>query len=271
MPRVVTIHDLVWKYAAGTMRPLSLILEKNQMPSAIKNADHIVADTKATASAILNEFNIDLDKLSVVTPGVNQVLAAPDMELLHAKGLTHPYFLFVGTIEPRKNLTNLLSAYARLPEALKMQTQLVVAGGKGWGGVNLQGMVTHLNLDKYVRLLGYVDEPTLAALYANARFLAMPSLYEGFGFPLVEAMAYGTPVLTANNSSMPEVAGDAGLLVDAHDVGSISNGLEQLISNDEILRGFSSKSKKNASRFNWDESAQKLMSVFETAISSRNG
>lgn len=271
IPRVVTIHDLVWKYAADTMRPLSRILEKNQMPSAIRNADHIVADTRSTANAILNEFNINSNKLTVVTPGVNKVLGAPDTLTLTSRGITQPYFLFVGTLEPRKNLTNLLFAYARLPDSVKMQADLVVAGGKGWGGIDLQGMVARLNLDKFVRLLGYVDEPVLAALYANARFLAMPSLYEGFGFPLVEAMAYGTPALTANNSSMPEVAGDAGLLVDAHDIDSISTGLEQLICNDKMLGEFSTKSKPNASRFNWDESAQKLMSVFKKAISIRNG
>jgi len=271
IPRVVTIHDLVWKYAADTMRPLSLLLEKNQMPFAVRSADHIVADTQATASAILNEFTVDMDKLSVITPGVNKVLDSPKKDALKSLGIIQPYFLFVGTLEPRKNLINLFSAYARLPEAIKKQAKLVVAGGKGWGGVDLQSMVARLNLDKYVRLLGYVDELTLAALYANAQFLAMPSLYEGFGFPLVEAMAYGTPVLAANNSSMPEVTGNAGLLVDAHDIESISNGLELLISDDEIRRGFSSKSKANALRFNWDTSAQKLLTVFETAISIRNG
>jgi len=109
----------------------------------------------------------------------------------------------------------------------------------------------------------------LATLYANAQFLAMPSLYEGFGLPLVEAMAHGTPVLTANNSSMPEVAGDAGLLVDAQDVGSIANGLNQLITNKELRKKLAENAKSNAARFNWDESARQLVTVFEKTISAR--
>lgn len=269
MARVVTIHDLVWKYAGETMRPLSRLLEKSQMPFAVNNADHIVADTHATANAIVNEFHVEADKLTIITPGVNEVSRIPDATELHAAGVTQPYFLFVGTLEPRKNLANLLAAYASLPAHVRAQAMLVIAGGQGWGGVDLQATISRLDLGKHVRSLGYVDEPTLAALYANARFLAMPSLYEGFGLPLVEAMACGTPALTANNSSMPEVAGDAGLLVDAQDVESIANGLNQLIINDELRNKLAGNAKNNAARFNWDESARQLITVFEKAISVR--
>lgn len=269
MARVVTIHDLVWKHAADTMRPLSRLLEKSQMPYAVKNADHIVADTHATADAVVGEFGLATDNLTVITPGVTGVSIVPDMARLHELGIRQPYFLFVGTLEPRKNLARLLAAYASLPEHVRARAMLVIAGGRGWGGVDLQEMIARLELTKYVRLPGYVDEPTLSALYANARFLAMPSLYEGFGLPLVEAMVYGTPVLTANNSSMPEVAGDAGLLVDAYDVGSIANGLGQLITDDTLLNQYSANAKSNAARFNWDESARQLITVFEKAISVR--
>jgi glycosyltransferase involved in cell wall biosynthesis len=118
-------------------------------------------------------------------------------------------------------------------------------------------------------VLGYVDEPKLAALYAHAKFLAMPSLYEGFGLPLVEAMMHGTPVLTANNSSMPEVAGDAGLLVDAQDINSIRDGLMNLLS-DEVLRNkLGNNAIIQAIKFNWDDSARQLVSAFNDVISRR--
>ena len=270
IPRVVTIHDLVWKYAGGTMRPLSRVLERYQMPLAVRIADEVVTDSQATADAVMEEFCIDPDRLTIVPLGANLAESVAPSESLQQFDIDYPYFLFVGTLEPRKNLANLLAVYASLPESVKEDAMLVIAGGKGWGGVDLQEIISRLDIGKHVRLLGYVDEPTLATLYANAQFLAMPSLYEGFGLPLVEAMAHGTPVLTANNSSMPEVAGDAGLLVDAQDAGSIANGLNQLITNEELRKKLAENAKSNAARFNWDESARQLITVFEKAITARN-
>jgi len=179
------------------------------------------------------------------------------------------FFLFVGTLEPRKNLTRLLQAYDSLPLSIKEKMKLVIVGGKGWGKVNLLDMITQLDLTEHVKVLGRVDDMALATLYANAQFLVMPSLYEGFGLPLVEAMSYGTPVLTANNSSMPEVAGNAGLLVDALDVESIADGLQEMITNNRLRERLAKNAKLNVSRFSWDNSAKKLITVFEKAIDLR--
>jgi glycosyltransferase involved in cell wall biosynthesis len=267
--RVVTIHDLVWKYAADTMRPFSRLLERYQMPLAVRLADVVVADSNATADAVREEFFIDSNKLSVVTLGANLHEETASFKLLNQFGINHQYFLFVGTLEPRKNLTRLLTAYSQLEESLKEQTMLVIVGGKGWGGIDLNEMITDLGLLNHVRLLGYVDELALATLYSNAQFLTMPSIYEGFGLPLIEAMVHGVPALTSNNSSMPEVVGDAGLLVDALDVSSIMNGLKVLITNQDLRGKLAANAKVNAARFNWDESARKLILVFEQAISIR--
>lgn len=270
MPRVVTIHDLVWKFAGETMRPLSRRLERYQMPLAVRAADIVVADSQATAHAAIEEFCIAHDRLEVVTLGTRMAPSVAPLETLQPLGIDLPYFLFVGTLEPRKNLARLLTAYSRLPQSLKDSAMLVIAGGKGWGGVNISDMVSDLGLVNHVCIVGYVDEPILAALYANAEFLAMPSLYEGFGLPLIEAMVYGTPVLTSNNSSMPEVAGDAGLLVDALDISSIENGLNQLITNKQLRSKLATNAKHNASHFDWNKSAKQLVTVFEKAISVRN-
>lgn len=268
--RVVTIHDLVWRYAGDTMRPTTRLLERFQMPLAVQAADEVVVDTRSTAEAVKKEFSIDSDKLTVVPPGVNLPGSTSPFESLQPFGIDRPYFLFVGTLEPRKNLIRLLTAYSHLPESLKERAMLVIAGGKGWGGVNIKDIVDNLGLGNHVRIPGYVDEATLATLYANAQFMAMPSLYEGFGLPLIEAMAHGVPVLTSNNSSMPEVAGDAGLLIDAQDVGSIENGLNQLITNEGLYKKLAANARSNAARFNWDESARQLIIVFKKAISARN-
>ena len=269
MARVVTIHDLVWKYAGDTMRPLSRLLECYQMPAAVQAADAVVADSSATADAVKEEFCIDSNKLSVVPLGASLAENAASFEMLQEQGINRPYFLFVGTLEPRKNLIRLLTAYSHLSDSIKDQATLVIAGGKGWGGIDINDTVADLGLEKYVRILGYVDESALATLYANALFLAMPSLYEGFGLPLVEAMVHGTPVLTSNNSSMPEVAGNAGLLIDPLDIQSIKNGLDELITNHNLRRALAGNARENVTRFNWDTAAKQLVSVFEKAISGR--
>lgn len=267
--RIATIHDLVWKYARDTMRPLSRILECYQVPSAIKRADHIVTDSQSTANSILEEFHVPTNKLTVIPLGSNHLNPTTDGQLLKNMNIIQPYCLFVGTLEPRKNLVNLLIAYSKLPEDVKKRAMLLIAGGTGWGGINLESTITNLNLAHYTRLLGYVDEPTLAALYAHAKFLVMPSLYEGFGLPLVEAMAYGIPVLTSNNSSMKEVAGNAGILVDPLNIESIKDGLKRLIIDDKLRSDLSLKATSNLSRFNWNLSANQLFSVFKKAMNQR--
>ena len=264
--RTVTIHDLVWKFAPQTMRPMSKLLEQLQMPRAVLSADIIIADSQSTALAVIDEFNVKSERVTTITLGANPMPVTKDMTLSELN-INTPYILFVGTLEPRKNLLSLLKAYANLPEAVKAQALLVISGGKGWGGIQLKNIITSLKLEKHIRLTGYVEESALNTLYANALFLAMPSLYEGFGLPLVEAMSHGKPVLTSNNSSMPEVTGDAGLLVDAEDVNSISDGLNQLITNDDLRNKLASNAKKNAARFSWTKSANALALVFEQAIS----
>lgn len=267
--RVVTIHDLVWKLAGDTMRPLSRLLERCQVPLAVRAADAVIVDSGSTAKAVMSEFGIDYDKLNVIHLGASLAKTEPLFASLQQFGINRPYFLFVGTIEPRKNLIRLLTAFSRLAQPVKDNALLVIAGDKGWGGVNIDDVVYDLGLTKNVFLLGYVDESSLTCLYANAQFLVMPSLYEGFGLPLVEAMAHGIPVLTSNNSSMPEVAGDAGMLVDPEDVGSIAEGLNQLITDDELRSRLAARAKINAVRFSWDESAERILAVFENAISVR--
>lgn len=268
--RIVTIHDLVWKLAGDTMRPLSRILESYQVPSAIKKADHIVADSQATANSIVEEYHVQESRLTVIPLGSNHLSHHIDIQVLKNLDIVQPYCLFVGTLEPRKNLANLLMAYSKLPDSTKKKAMLLIAGGTGWGDVDLQNMIKNLSLTSYVRILGYVDEPTLAALYTHARFLVMPSLYEGFGLPLVEAMACGIPVLTSNNSSMIEITGNAGILVDPLDKDSIKQGLIQLINDDKLRDTLALNAKDNVSRYNWQLSANQLFNVFKNTIPDRN-
>jgi glycosyltransferase involved in cell wall biosynthesis len=269
IPQVVTIHDLVWKYASKTMSSATYVLERIEMPFAVRSADIVVADSCSTAEQVKSEFRVEDDKMSVIPLAANYDRNVLPFNVLETLGIYVPYFLFVGTLEPRKNLTRLLAAYALLPEKVRDNSNLVIAGGKGWGDLDIKDEISRLSLREHVRVLGYVDEALLNTLYSYAEFLAIPSLYEGFCLPLVEAMIHGKPVLTSNNSSMPEVAGDAGLLVEAQDIHSIKWGLSQLITDRRLYTDLAENALRQAKRFSWDNSAQKIVVAFERAVSVR--
>jgi glycosyltransferase involved in cell wall biosynthesis len=267
--RVVTIHDLVWKHAGETMRPLNRWLDSTLMPEAVRLADRIITVSAHTATDLLREMPNAQGKVHIIPLGVSSLAPAASRESLTSLGLVEPYFLFVGTLEPRKNLARLLEAFSRLPDSLRYSAVLAIAGGNGWGGVDVATIARKYGVQDRVRVLGYVSEDHLATLYTHALFLAMPSLYEGFGLPLIEAMSRGTSVLTSNCASMPEVAGDAGILVAPNDVGSITQGLLKLLSNN-VQRGIlASRAIANSERFSWTRAAENTMKTFDDAILAR--
>lgn len=268
--RVVTIHDLVWRRAGDTMRPLSRWMEERLMPEAIRLADRIMVDSTSTFDDLSSEFPWAIEKIRIVHLGVTALVAPSEKVDLSVMGIFKPFFLYVGTLEPRKNLRRLLTAYASLPEFVRDSYSLVIAGGKGWGDIDLNSLIQSLGLEGSVILVGYVSDSQLASLYSNARCLAMPSIYEGFGLPLLEAMSHGIPVLTSNCSSLPEVVGDAGLLVDPLDESSLAKGLLDLLMDDVLHANLSFKALPNAQRFSWEKCAIETMAVFEEAIVFRN-
>jgi glycosyltransferase involved in cell wall biosynthesis len=266
--RVVTIHDLVWKHAGETMRPFSRWLDATLMPEAVRIADRVIANSAHTAKDVLSEMPYAEGKLSQILLGVSNLAPAGEFSSLKVIGLDAPYFLFVGTLEPRKNLAGLIEAYSRLPEELKNCALLAIVGGKGWGGVDVAAVAEKFDVQDRIWVLGYVSDEQLATLYEHAMFLAMPSFYEGFGLPLLEAMSRGTPVLTSNFASMPEVAGDAGLLVDPHDIDSITRALRTFLGDETFVRNLGLRAIINAQRFSWELTAQQTLHVIEDAVQS---
>lgn len=267
--RVVTIHDLVWKHAGETMRPMSRWLDATLMPEAVRLADRIITVSSHTATDLLKEMPNAQGKVHSIPLGVSLLALPNPRESLASLGLSEPYFLFVGTLEPRKNLGRLLEAFSRLPDSLRHSAVLAIAGGNGWGGVDVATIASKYGVQDRVRGLGYVSEEQLATLYTNALFLAMPSLYEGFGLPLIEAMSRGIPVLTSNCASMPEVAGDAGILVAPNDVDAIAQGLSELLYNTSQRSVLASRAIPNSKRFCWTRAAENTMLTFDDAIVAR--
>lgn len=264
----LTIHDLVWRRAATTMQKSSYILSALLMPPSLKKADLILAVSQSTATDIAADFPKTLQKIRH-TPLGAQLVNCQTQSKKKAQA-TKPYILFIGTVEPRKNLNRLLEAYALLSNDIKKQYKLVIAGGKGWGQVNLKSHIKQLHLEEHVVLHGYVNEETLSALYQQAYCLVMPSLYEGFGLPILEAQHFGVPVVTSNTSSMPEVVGEGGILIDPYSVPSIRQGLETILLNTTLRDSLSIKAKNNASQYSWDKTAKLTLEAFKEAIQLKN-
>lgn len=269
--RVVTIHDLVWKYAGETMRPLSFQTEKRLMPIAVKLADRIVTVSESTANDLKDEYPKIGERIKTVYPGPGKLPARKSLgrSALASLGINQPYFLFVGTLEPRKNLSRLLNSFSKIDPSIVSKHQLVIVGGEGWGDVDIHQLIKNVGLGEQVVVTGYVSDLELSTIYQNALFLAMPSLYEGFGFPILEAMLYGVPVLTSNNSSMPEVAGDAGVFVNPLDESSIAAGLSLLLDNKTYRNELASKARINAKRFTWQNAANDMWDTFREALRIR--
>lgn len=262
--KVVTIHDLVWKVAGSTMRKSGRAVERLLMPQTIRAADIIMADSQTTADDIAKFYPDAVNKTRVVYLGKKKFHNEIPEPVLRALDIERPFFLFVGTVEPRKNLNRLLEAYSSLPEHLRRDVQMVVAGSKGWGEINLQSQLVALGLVGEVVVLGSVDEQLLATLYRYSLFLALPSIYEGFGLPVVEAMSFGKAVLVGGGS-LPEVAGFAGVCVDPFDIVSITTGLITLL--DSRVRAEKEKfAIERARLFDWQRTAEVVVGVFHEAL-----
>lgn len=259
---VVTIHDLCHLKAPQTMRRLHRIANSILIPIAMKKATLIIAISKNTAKEIAENYPDCARKIRVAHLGSRfEPLSASAERKLTERS----HILFVGTIEPRKNLNRLIEAYARLDSRLKERFPLLIVGEYGWK-TRLDGQIERLGLKKNVILKSYAPDHELIELYKTARALVMPSLYEGFGMPILEAQTFGLPVITSNNSSMIEVAGDGAILVDPYSTESISAAIERILTDRGLWEDLSRKSKFNAKKFSWANCATETLKIFDEAL-----
>ncbi|WP_226661979.1 glycosyltransferase family 4 protein [Microbulbifer aggregans] len=259
MVKVVTVHDLVWERFPETMSRLGRQIERLLMPPSLRVADAVIAVSESTASEVTTSFPACYDK-------VQAILEAPFLDISGDPGSVGDYFLFVGTIEPRKNLARLLTAYSRYQSQVTQPLPLKICGGKGWGFPELDGLIRSEGLGEYVEVMGYVEDEELPTLYRNARALLMPSLYEGFGLPIVEAFSQATPVMTSSRGAMEEVAGDAGVLVDPESIDEMAVSLVALTNNTALVQDLQQRAKGRAKLFSWDRAAQQTLSLMESLL-----
>ncbi len=228
-----------------------------------KRVDGMIVSSENTRRDVSRILGLDPARMEVIYPGVPEPFfeaTAGQAQAARAKlRLERPYVLSVGTVEPRKNFGGLLEAWAQLGATIREQYELVVAGPIGWAD---RATVGTLRTAEGVRYLGYVDEADLPGLTAGASLVAYPSFYEGFGLPVAQAMAAGTAVLTSNVSSLPEVAGDAALLVDPHSVAEMRDGLDRLLTSPSLRARLGQAGRRRASQFHWQTAARRSLDWF---------
>ena len=271
IPSVFTLYDLTYlavRQAHTTLNRLYLTL---MVPRFLQAARAIIVISESTQRDALNRYPGDANKFHVIYGGVSRKFcpAAPHAvaAVRQRYGLPEQFILAVGTIEPRKNYETLLVAYRALRE--RGQTVgLVIAGKKGWRSEAFFRQLHDLGLEDQVCLLGYVADVDLPALYTAAEVFAFPSLYEGFGLPALEAMACGTPVIASNTSSLPEIVGDAGLLVAPHDIAGLTTAIEAGLRDAALRADLRARGLTQAGRFTWEATAQATLQVYQAVWGS---
>jgi len=271
VPVVSTVHDLSWlRYPETHPRDRVRWLERS-MPDALSRAAAVLVDSEFVRQEVLTTFGVDPARVHTVHLGVSNTFrprnSAETRATLRALDLEHGrYVLTIGTVEPRKNLRHVLVAHARLPEALRARFPLVIGGAPGWRSSPLEGELRRLAADGRIRFLGHVPGPSLPALYAGAAAFVFPSLYEGFGLPPLEAMASGVPVLVSDRASLPEIVGDAALMLDPERPDDTAVKLASILDDSAAHAGLVRRGLERARAFSWKATARATLDVYRSVV-----
>ena len=264
---VILVHDLTFEKVPQYVARRNVEFLRKFVPSSVARADHVVVNCEFTKRELIEAYRVPAEKVTVAYPGVDPnsfyPRSAKEKEEIKKKyGIAKPFLLFLGTLEPRKNVPAILKAYADLPN--RRDFNLVLAGKRGWLFEEIFRTVADLGLEGDVIFTGYVPEEDRPKLMSAAEVFVFPSFFEGFGMPVVEAQACGTPVVTSNTTSLPEVAGEGGLLVDPRDVGAIGGAIARILSSPSLREDLVGKGLKNSRRFRWEDSGKKLIEIFNS-------
>ena len=267
-PTVLTVHDLIGMIFPANLPPASRFYWSKWLPFAARFAHRIIADSDATRRDILRLLRVPPERVTVIQLGVDprfQPQAQPAIEACRARHtLPARFILYLGTLEPRKGIDTLIDAFASLAHA--HPHDLVLAGKRGWYWEPLFDRMRKLGLADRVHVIDYVADDDLPSLYSAAAVFAFPSRYEGFGLPVLEAMACSAPVVCSNASSLPEVIGDAAISIRPDDTDGLARALESVLGDDRLRNDLREKGLQQAQRFTWEKTAQATLAVYRALI-----
>lgn len=267
--RIVSVYDTIpWSYPGVSTR-LDSWIYRYWLPRVLPHVDSVVTCSIHSKNDLIRYLRVKPSQVNVVYAAANaRYRPTPLTEALRSRyHLPDPYILFLGSVEERKNLKTLLKAYALLKQR-GIRDTLVIAGSKLRKYAVIEQTLRALGLEDDVVFTGYVDEPDLPAIYSGAELFVFPSLYEGFGLPVLEAMACGTPVITSTSSSLPEVAGEAALLVDPYRADALADAIQQVVADPVLRQAMRRKSLERAQEFHWDRTARQVHAVYESVLTN---
>jgi glycosyltransferase involved in cell wall biosynthesis len=267
---IVTIYDVSFLTLPHCHIEANRIHCLNGTSDAVKYADRIIAISHHGKTELVKYFNVDPDKIVVTHLAAKDIFIPCGLNeqnrVLEKYNIPRNYIFTVGSFEPRKNIGTLVRAYVNLPESIKKHHPLVIAGGRGWLNTDIDALIASQD-PSMIRRIGYVDEKDLPGLYSAAAVFVYPSLYEGFGLPILEAMSCGAPVITSNTSSMPEISGDAALFFDPTDIRQLTTYLFKVLENEKLRKELSRKGIDRARLFSWEKTAKETLKIYETLYS----
>lgn len=270
VPSVVTVLDLAFMRCPETFPRLQRKYLEFATKRAVRKANAVIAISENTRRDVIETFGVPESRVFTTPLGVDESFVPASStsveEIRRRYGIQETSVLYVGTLEPRKNIPTLLTAFCRARKEIGQPCELVLAGGKGWFYQEVFRLIENLGLSDSVRFVGYVPREDLPTLYSAAAVFVYPSLYEGFGLPPLEAMACGTPVVTSNASSLPEVVGDAGIMVDPRDVDGFADAMLRTITNSDLSREMSRKGIGRAKLFTWENTARLTLQAYHEAL-----
>ena len=269
---ILTVHDLSYVRAPETAHPAQKAYLDKAVPWSVKRATHIIADSFATKADLIELYHTPEDKITVLHSGIRDAykpIEDPAQRLVIRRKYNIPenvpYLFSIGTIQPRKNYGRAAQALHQLGEDYR-NVHMVIAGGKGWLEDDIYKQVKALNMADRIHFIGYVDDEDVPTLYSDAICTVYASLYEGFGFPVLESMACATPVLTSNVSSIPEVAGDAAVMIDPYNINDIAVGLKSILDNETQRNVMIEKGRDQVLQFTWEKSAKALLTIYQRVL-----
>ena len=263
IPTVVTIHDLSFLYYPADFLKKDLYKLKNWTKQSIKKSKKIIAVSQSTKNDIIKFYDVSENKIKVIYNGFEKKISKnkTDHKLIN-KLQKQPYILYVGTIQPRKNIATLLDSFSQFIKE-NSKFKLVIAGKKGWLYENIFNKINNLKLDRKVLFTDFVSDSTLQELYKNAFCLVLPSFYEGFGIPILEAMDKGCPVISSDKSSLPEIGGDAALYFDPRDSDQLVSQLNNLKNHPDLRNTLITHGKQRVKLFSWQKCAIETLKLLK--------